>query len=156
MVLLLMLESIGSGVTQPAGIAASQSLPGAHKVSHPATDSKQCGTQVDGEPPVETNQSALSTAAGTHNSVHDHILSTLNKFDLLVEESIQPHQPHVFFKCCETLSYLVRSDLHVTAINFSSCVHCIRTFSEVSSCGLALEHEANSGRLVKCVQHTCS
>jgi len=74
------------------------------------------------------------------------VLSSLNQFDLLVEESIRPHDPHIFFKCCEMLSYLVRSDLHVTATNFSSCVHCIRTFSEVSSCQLALEQEASAGR----------
>ena len=41
----------------------------------------------------------------------------------------------------------MHSDVHVTPANFSACVHCIRTFSEVSSCGFALEHEASMGRL---------
>jgi brefeldin A-resistance guanine nucleotide exchange factor 1 len=74
-------------------------------------------------------------------------LESLSKFDVLVEESIEPHNPDIFFKCCKTLSDLVRGDVHVTAANFSVCVHCIRTFAEVSGCGLALEHEASMGRL---------
>ena len=74
------------------------------------------------------------------------VLSSLNQFDLLVEESIRPHTPRIFFKCCETLSYVVRSDLHVTASNFGCCVHCIRVFSETCCSHQALEQETSPGR----------
>ena len=74
------------------------------------------------------------------------VISSLNQFDLLVEESIRPHTPRIFFKCCETLSYVVRSDLHVTASNFGCCVHCIRIFSETCSSHQALEQETSPRR----------
>ena len=85
---------------------------------------------------------------GTQKSVEALFLEALNTFDLLVEEIIEPHAPEIFFKCCKTLSDLVRSDVYITAANFSVCIHCIRTFSEVSSCGFALEHDASIGRSV--------
>ena len=51
------------------------------------------------------------------------------------------HEPHAFFKSCETLAYLVRSDPYVTSANFSGCVHSIRTFSEISSSSYAIEYD---------------
>jgi len=66
---------------------------------------------------------------------------SLNQFDLLVEEAIPVHEPHAFFKSCETLAYLVRSDPYVTSANFSGCVHSIRTFSEISSSSYAIEYD---------------
>ena len=101
--------------------------------------------------------SAITSSDSHHNtdkadvptmqiSSKTNFLEALDTFDLLVEESIEPHAPEIFFKCCKTLSDLVRSDVYVTSTNFSLCIHCIRTFSEVSSCRLALEHEANMGK----------
>ena len=66
---------------------------------------------------------------------------SLNQFDLLVEEAIPAHEPHAFFKSCETLTYLVRSDPYVTSANFSGCVRCIRTFSEISATSTAMEYD---------------
>ena len=109
----------------------------------------QTGEETDSRTPpdIEADSNAKECVwISGEERAQKPVLSSLNQFDLLVEESIRPHDPHIFFKCCETLSYLVRSDLHVTAPNFSSCVHCIRTFSEVSSCQLALEQEASAGR----------
>ena len=66
---------------------------------------------------------------------------SLNQFDLLIEEAMPVHEPHAFFKSCETLAYLVRSDPYVTSANFSGCVHSIRTFSEISSSSYAIEYD---------------
>ena len=68
-------------------------------------------------------------------------MMSLNQFDLLVEEAIPAHEPHAFFKSCETLAYLVRSDPYVTSANFSGCVRCIRTFSEISATSTAMEYD---------------
>ena len=145
--LVFLLENIGTGMILSPSSPTWSSLFGREAENNPVTTSTLSGTHADSSSlAIETNPSLLPTLSKTHKSINHHFLSTLNKFDLLIEETIQPHEPDIFFKCCKTLSDLVRSDVHVTAANFSLCVHCIRTFSEVSSCALALEHEANMGR----------
>lgn len=42
------------------------------------------------------------------------------------------HDPAAFFKCCESLAFLVRDVVHITPENLESCIHCIRTFAEAS------------------------
>ena len=149
LMLIFLLENIGTGMILPPSSPAWSPLFGGEAESNPVTTSTSSGTHADsGSLSGETNPALFPTFSKMHKSIHHHFRSTLNKFDLLIEETIQPHEPDIFFKCCKTLSDLVRSDVHVTAANFSLCVHCIRTFSEVSSCELALEHEANMGRLV--------
>ncbi len=69
------------------------------------------------------------------------VMSSLNQFDLLVEEALPMHDPQSFFKMCESLSYLVRSERHITPANFGSCLRCIRIFSEVSASSAALDHD---------------
>ena len=147
LVVLFLLERIGIGATQSSNAPIWSPFFG-REVKNAVPTLKPSGSHSDGSLPVETSPSVVSSLIATQNSVNDQFLSALNKFDLLVEESIQPHEPDIFFKCCKTISDQVRSDVHVSAANFSMCVHCIRTFSEVSSCGLALEHEASMGRLV--------
>ena len=52
-----------------------------------------------------------------------------------------------FFKVCECLAYLVRSDHFITIDNFSMCVHCVRHFIETASSRQALDHDRNHGNL---------
>ena len=82
------------------------------------------------EAKIPTDTTALP---GTQKSVEALFLEALNTFDLLVEEIIKPHTPEIFFKCYKTLSDLVRSDVYITAANFSVCIHCVYAHSpEVS------------------------
>ena len=69
------------------------------------------------------------------------VMSSLNRFDLLVEETLPVHEPHAFFKSCEVLSYLVRNEPTMTSANFSSCLHCIRTFAEIAAGPWALDYD---------------
>ena len=133
--LLFVLEVVGTG----CGSANNTWLP---SLTEETTElSRSASESTETEP--QSSKPDFSAATKTTNAA---FLESLSKFDVLVEESIEPHDPDIFFKCCKTLSDLVRSDILVTAANFSACVHCIRTFSEVSGCGLALEHEASMGR----------
>lgn len=129
-----LLESIGTGSSQLSGTATWS----------PFTSS---GTE---HPVTSDLQKVESAPTGTTLAKSSNVLfiEALCKFDILVEECIKPHEPDIFFQCCKMMSDLVRSDVHVTAANFSTCVHCIRTFSEISSCKFALEHDASMGRLV--------
>lgn len=47
------------------------------------------------------------------------------------ENSIH-HDRRALIKCCEILSFLICDAAYVTADNFEYCVHCIRTFIEVT------------------------
>ena len=141
LMLIFLLENIGTGMILPPSSPPWSPLFGREAENSLVTTQTSSGTHAD-------SSILFSTLSRTQESINHHFLSTLNTFDLLVEETIQPHEPDIFFKCCKTLSDLVRSDVHVTAANFSLCVHCIRTFSEVSSCELAMEYEASMGRLV--------
>ena len=141
MMLLFVLECVGTGSNLASSSTATW-LPSltteTGEISTAATKSPETepgDTQVE-RPPLPAVLKTSNTA----------FLESLSKFDVLVEESIEPHNPDIFFKCCKTLSDLVRGDVHVTGANFSVCVHCIRTFSEVSGSSLALEHEASMGR----------
>lgn len=136
-VLLSMLESIGTG-----SIPVSKAMP---KENDTAAGEKNDPLNAEREASFRVGPPESKSLTG-EQAWSKPLLSSLCHFDLLVEESIQPHDPHIFFKCCETLSFLVRNDLHITTANFITCVHCIRTFSEISGCGLALEFEANSGQ----------
>jgi brefeldin A-resistance guanine nucleotide exchange factor 1 len=143
MMLLFVLECVGTG-SNLTSLSTATWLPSLTSETGEITTvaaSKSPETDPQ-DAPVE--KPPLPAAVKTSNAA---FLESLSKFDVLVEESIEPHNPDIFFKCCKTLSDLVRGDVHVTATNFSVCVHCIRTFSEVSGCGLALEHEASMGRL---------
>ncbi len=73
--------------------------------------------------------------------VQKPVMSSLSQFDVLVEEALPVHEPQAFYKMCESLSYLVRSDQYVNTANFGSCLRCIRVFSEVSASSTALEHD---------------
>lgn len=144
--LLFLLESIGTGASHSSNTPAWSPFNSAD-VDNTATALQSSSTNIDSGLSTETEPLELSRLPGSQKAINDTFLSILNTFDLLVEESIQPHEPNIFFKCCKTLSDLVRSDVHVTVANFSLCVHCVRTFSEVSSCGLALEYESSLRRL---------
>lgn len=145
--LLFLLESIGTGASHSSSTPAWSPF-NSTDMGNTATALQSSNTNVDGSSlSTETEPSELSSLPGTQKGFNDTFLSILNTFDLLVEEMIQPHEPNIFFKCCKTLSDLVRSDVHVTVANFSLCVHCVRTYSEVSSCGLALEYESSLRRL---------
>ena len=135
--LVYLLEGIGTGSNHQASGVPTWSPFHSAKVD---SSSQTSDTRAD--------TSTLPAASNSSNTVALFLEENLCKFDVLVEEGIRPHNPDIFFQCCKTLSDLVRSDVHVTPANFSACVHCIRTFSEVSSCGFALEHEASMGRLV--------
>ena len=144
MMLLFVLECVGTG-SNLTSLSTATWLPSLTSETGEITTaaaSKPSETDPQ-DTPVE--RPPLPAAVKTSNAA---FLESLSKFDVLVEESIEPHNPDIFFKCCKTLSDLVRGDVHVTAANFSVCVHCIRTFAEVSGCGLALEHEASMGRSV--------
>ena len=64
--------------------------------------------------------------------VQQPIASGLSNFNVVVEESLPVHDPESFV-CCETLAFLVRSECLVSQSNFCMCVHCLRSFAEVSS-----------------------
>ena len=66
---------------------------------------------------------------------------TLNQFDLLVEDSLPPHDPEAFFITCESLCYLVRDEGCVTVTNFTAIVRTVRLLTEVASSKAALEHD---------------
>ena len=142
MMLLFVLESVGIGSTQPSSSSSPPMLLPSETIGEQSISTSTNSPESDSqnEPPATSAPVAKSSSAA--------FVESLTKFDVLVEESIEPHDPDIFFKCCKTLSDLVRSDVHITAANFSVCIHCMRTFSEVSGCGLALEHEASMGRLV--------
>ena len=135
MMLLFVLECVGIGSNQSS---SSLPMPAIWPPQSTTTNSIESNSQSDEPTPLAATMKTSSAL----------LLESLCKFDVLVEESINPHDPDIFFKCCKTLSDLVRSDVHVSAANFSVCVHCIRTFSEVSGCALAMEHEASAGRFV--------
>ena len=151
LMLIFLLENIGTGMILPPSSPPWSPLFGREADNSLVTTQTSSGTHTDSSISIETSPALFPALSRTQESINHHFLSTLNMFDLLVEETIQPHEPDIFFKCCKTLSDLVRSDVHVTAANFSLCVHCIRTFSEVSSCELAMEYEASMGWLVCCV-----
>ena len=58
-----------------------------------------------------------------------------------------PFQQQAFFKGCECVAYLVRSDHFITVDNFSVCVHCVRHFVETASSKQALDHDRNHGNV---------
>ena len=64
-----------------------------------------------------------------------------NRFSLLPEGDLPYHDPEAFFKLCESLAYIVRSDHHISASNFGICVTCVRTFAEVSAHSRALQYD---------------
>lgn len=49
--------------------------------------------------------------------------------------------PQAFFKVCESLSFIVRSDHLITPDNFSACVRCTRHFAEIASSKAALDYD---------------
>ena len=51
-----------------------------------------------------------------------------------------------FFKVCECLTYLVRSDTFITVDNFSMCVHSVRHFIEIASSRQSLDHDRRHGK----------
>ena len=64
-----------------------------------------------------------------------------NRFDLLVEDSLPPHDPEAFFITCESLCYLVRDEGCVTVNNFTAIVRTVRLFTEVAGSRTALEYD---------------
>ena len=140
MMLLFVLECIGTG----SNLSSSSTTTWLPSPGFETGEISIIGSEPNPQD-TQTDSTPLPAVVKTNNAA---FLESVSKFDVLVEESIEPHDPDIFFKCCKTLSDLVRGDVHVTAANFSVCVHCIRTFSEVSGCGLALEHEASMGRSV--------
>ena len=52
-----------------------------------------------------------------------------------------------FFKVCECLAYLVRSNHFIIVDNFSMCVHCVQHFIKTASSKQALDHDRNHGNL---------
>lgn len=93
-----------------------------------------------GTEPVEPV--SIETGSVVTNGVTAQQVAILpNRFSVLPEGELPPHNPEAFFKLCESLTYLVRSDHHVSASNFGSCVRCVRTFAEVSAHSRALQYD---------------
>ena len=166
MMLLFVLECVGTG-SNLTSLSTATWLPSlTSETGEITTSTASKPSETDPDTPVERLPlPATVTAHSLHppavmapsvKTSNAAFLESLSKFDVLVEESIEPHNPDIFFKCCKTLSDLVRGDVHVTAANFSVCIHCIRTFAEVSGCGLALEHEASMGRSVDFSSSFCT
>ena len=55
------------------------------------------------------------------------------------------YSSQAFFKVCECLAYLVRSDTFITVDNFSMCVHGVRHFVEIASSRPSLDHDRSHG-----------
>jgi hypothetical protein len=58
--------------------------------------------------------------------------SILNQYKIDLNEKLSQHDRRALIKSCETLSFLVRYAVYVTQENFGYCIHCIRTFIEVT------------------------
>ena len=152
MMLLFVLECVGTG-SNLTSLSTATWLPSLTSETGEITTAAASKSPETDPQDTPVERPPLPAAVKTSKAA---FLESLSKFDVLVEESIEPHNPDIFFKCCKTLSDLVRGDVHVTAANFSVCVHCIRTFAEVSGCGLALEHEASMGRSVDFSSSFCT
>ena len=69
------------------------------------------------------------------------------------------HDAMSFFKCCESLEFLIRDVAHITPHNFPACVRAVRTFVEASFVGRpdggANRHlqSQNAGWLHRIVHH---
>ncbi|XP_064404547.1 Golgi-specific brefeldin A-resistance guanine nucleotide exchange factor 1-like isoform X2 [Halichondria panicea] len=66
---------------------------------------------------------------------------TINSFDLFTEPVLPVHEPQAFFKCCELLSSLVRSDSHITPSNFPITLATIRRFTEIAASQGSLQYD---------------
>ena len=96
---------------------------------------------------VETNtdkMESISIETGNmvaNGGVTQHVAILPNRFSVLPEGDLPPHDPEAFFKQCESLALLVRSDHHISSNNFDACLRCVRTFAEVSTLPRALQYD---------------
>lgn len=58
--------------------------------------------------------------------------SPANQYELTVGVELNKHDSKSFVKSCQTLSFLIRDNAHVTKENYLQCVHALRVFSEAS------------------------
>eukprot|EP00731_Ephydatia_muelleri_P005725 Em0002g1901a len=92
---------------------------------------------------VETNTDkieSISIETGNvvaNGGVAQHLAILPNRFSVLPEGDLPPHDPEAFFKQCEVLAHLVRSDHHISPNNFDTCLRCVCTFAEGGLVGFA-------------------
>ena len=157
-ILFTVLEYCGSGLSQyghrtTPGHVAMETMPNTHDqevgvamtseeitTDYPSAESCDSSDQSDSANivvPVPPDWVWVSDV----ERIQRPVMSSLNRFDLLVEETLPVHEPHAFFKSCEALASLVRNETTMTSANFSSCLHCIRTFVEIGASPWALEYD---------------
>ncbi|KAK3091515.1 hypothetical protein FSP39_020408 [Pinctada imbricata] len=89
--------------------------------------------------PVPGNGSWLLVNKDNQSQIKDDPPSSVtrpiippNQFSIELSEDLYYCDSKALLKSAETLSFLVRDAAHVTPLNFESCVHAIRTFTEAS------------------------
>ena len=122
---------------QEVGVATTSDIPADYASAESCDSGDQSDSANVAVAPVAPDWVWVSDV----ERVQRPVMSSLNRFDLLIEDTLPVHEPHSFFKSCEALAYLVRNEPSVTSANFSSCVHCIRTFTEIGAGPGALEHD---------------
>ena len=79
--------------------------------------------------------SAEDASAGADTQIREGGLICFNRNAIVHPRPIVMHDAMSFFKCCESLEFLIRDVAHITPHNFPACVRAVRTFVEASFVG---------------------
>ena len=81
------------------------------------------------------NSTEDATAGAADAQMREGGLICFNRNAIVHPRPIVMHDAMSFFKCCESLEFLIRDVAHITPHNFPACVRAVRTFVEASFVG---------------------